>query len=258
MRCVHRRHARAFVRDLQVARAPGPRTPAASRAFPAGVCTSALSSRARQTWSTRSSSARAIGRPSTSTSTGCPRCSARTRNSSATACATSPRSTGSCSTRIRPASSRERSSRSVASFGEPVDLLAHRLEELAPCLLVELLVGHQLEEAAEREERRPQLVRGVGDELAPGAVEVLQPRAHALERDRELPELVVAGVDDGLVEASVRDPLGGALEPGDPARVQRGERPSRRQRRRAARSGRRRAAAARRSGGWRAGPRASR
>ena len=84
-------------------------------------------------------------------------------------------------------------------LGEPVDLLAHRLEELPPRLLVELLVGHQLEEAAEREEGRPQLVRGVGDELAAGAIEVLQPNAHPLERGRQLPELVVAGVDDGLV-----------------------------------------------------------
>jgi signal transduction histidine kinase len=38
---------------------------------------------------------------------------------------------------------------------EPVDLLAHRGDELATCRLVELLVVEQLEEAAEREERRP-------------------------------------------------------------------------------------------------------
>ena len=40
--------------------------------------------------------------------------------------------------------------------------------------------------------------------------------AHALERARELAELVVAGVDDRLVEAAAGDPLGGALEPADP------------------------------------------
>ena len=34
-------------------------------------------------------------------------------------------------------------------LGEPLDLLAHRLEELLPGRLVQLLVRHQLEEAAE-------------------------------------------------------------------------------------------------------------
>ena len=109
-------------------------------------------------------------------------------------------------------------------LGEPVDLLAHRLEKLPPRLLVELLVHHQLEEAAEREEGRAQLVRGVGDELAPGSIEVLQANAHPLERGRQLSELVVAGVDDRLVELPDGDPLGGTLEPGDPACVHRGER----------------------------------
>jgi hypothetical protein len=55
---------------------------------------------------------------------------------------------------------------------EPVDLLAHRLEELASGRLVQLLVGHELEEAAQREERRSQLVRSVADELAPRTLEL--------------------------------------------------------------------------------------
>ena len=105
---------------------------------------------------------------------------------------------------------------------QPVDLLAHRLQELLPRLLVEILVRHQLQEAAEREERRAQLVRGVGDELPSGALEVLEPDPHPLERGRQLAELVVARVHDRLVEAPAGDPLGGALEPPDPARVQRG------------------------------------
>ena len=41
---------------------------------------------------------------------------------------------------------------------QPLYLLAHRGEELASRLLVQLLVVEQLEKAAEREDRRPQLV----------------------------------------------------------------------------------------------------
>ena len=50
---------------------------------------------------------------------------------------------------------------------EPLHLLAHRLEELAPGVLVEVLVLEQLDEAAQREDRRAQLVRRGGDELLP-------------------------------------------------------------------------------------------
>ena len=71
---------------------------------------------------------------------------------------------------------------------------------------------------AEREERRAQLVRRVGDELAAGVVELREALAHAVERARQLAELVGAVVDDGLVEAAARDPVGRPLEPADPAR----------------------------------------
>ena len=60
---------------------------------------------------------------------------------------------------------------------QPRHLLAHRLQELLARLLVEILVRHQLQKPAEREERRAQLVRRVRDELAPGALEVLEPAA---------------------------------------------------------------------------------
>ena len=43
-------------------------------------------------------------------------------------------------------------------------------------------------------------------------------RAHAVEDPRQLAELVQAVIDDGLVEAAGRDPLGRPLEPLDPAR----------------------------------------
>src|SRR5262249_42965133 len=98
------------------------------------------------------------------------------------------------------------------------DLLAHRREELVPRRLVEVLVIHQLEEPAEGEERRPQLVRRVRDELAPCIIELSQTETHAIERARELTELVQAVIDDWLVEAPRGDPVGRPLEPFDPAR----------------------------------------
>ena len=54
-------------------------------------------------------------------------------------------------------------------------------------LLVELLVLEQLEEAAEREDRRAQLVRGRGDEAAPRRVELGELALHVVERPREAP-----------------------------------------------------------------------
>ena len=106
---------------------------------------------------------------------------------------------------------------------EAVDLAPGRGEELAPRALVEILVGEQLEEAGQGEERRSQLVRGIGDELLAGPVELRQLDAHAVERARELADLVVAGVDDGLVERALGDPLGRLLEAPEPPRVERGD-----------------------------------
>ena len=101
---------------------------------------------------------------------------------------------------------------------QAIDLLAHRREELAAGRLVELLVAEQLEEAAEGEDRRAELVRGVRDELAPRVVERRQPLAHPVERARELTDLVRAVVDHRLVELPGRDPLGRGLEPPQAAR----------------------------------------
>src|SRR5205085_9738731 len=105
--------------------------------------------------------------------------------------------------------------------GQPFDLLAHRGEELRVRLVVEVLVGEQLEEPAEREERRPQLVRGVRDELGPRAVEVREAKAHPVEGARELAELVRRRVVHRLVEVAARDAVGGPLEPADAAREDR-------------------------------------
>ena len=61
-------------------------------------------------------------------------------------------------------------------------------------------------------------MRGVGDELAAGAVEPREPQAHPLERAGELTQLVRTVVDDRLVEAAGRDAVRGVLEPPDPPR----------------------------------------
>ena len=184
--------------------------------------------------------------------------SASAPNSAETTRATSPRSTGSCSTCIRPASRRERSSRSVASFASRST--CSRIVSRNSCRVASstLLVRHQLEEAAEREERRPQLVRGVGDELAARAVELAEPPAHSLERVGEVTQLVVARVDHRLVEAAARDPLGRPLEPQDPLRMHRCDQIPGDDRRREARSGPQTGAAVRSASGSRSDRRASR
>ena len=79
---------------------------------------------------------------------------------------------------------------------EPVDLLAHRAHELGPRRGVGLVLVEQLDEPAEREDRRAQLVRGVGDELLAGAVEPREPPLHLVEGAGELADLVV-GLDPG-------------------------------------------------------------
>ena len=101
---------------------------------------------------------------------------------------------------------------------QTVDLLAHRGQELAPRGFVELFVVEQLEEPGQREQRRAQLVRGVGDELPARVVEMRQADAHPLERRRQRAELAAARVHNRLVEAAVRNPVGRALQPPDSAR----------------------------------------
>ena len=91
---------------------------------------------------------------------------------------------------------------------QTLDLSAHLVEELAARRAVEVLVRHQLEEAAEREERRAQLVRGVGDELAARAVEICEPEAHPVERaSRARRPRPRPGRPTGVFEVSGRDPL---------------------------------------------------
>jgi len=100
---------------------------------------------------------------------------------------------------------------------QPRHLLDHRLEKLLTGRFVEVLVAKQLEEAAERENRRPQLVRGVGDELTAGVVDAGQAQTHPVEGPRQLPELVPAVIDDRLVEIAGGNALGSAFQPPNPA-----------------------------------------
>ena len=97
--------------------------------------------------------------------------------------------------------------------GQAGNLLAHRREELAARVLVEVLVVHQLEESAEREEGRPELVGRVGDELLPGIVQLGEAQPHAVEGARELAELVQAVVDHRL-RRTVRTRCGRRRAPG--------------------------------------------
>ena len=103
--------------------------------------------------------------------------------------------------------------------GQPRHLAVHRGDELAARGGI-LLVLEQLEEAAEREQRRAQLVRGVGDELAARPVGALQPAAHVVERAGQLVDLVAAVVGDRRREVAGGDAARRALQPAD-ARGQR-------------------------------------
>src|SRR4029078_13533353 len=92
---------------------------------------------------------------------------------------------------------------------------ARVVAELAPLLLVEVLVGEQLEEAAEREDRRPQLVRRRCDELLARPVDRAERVLHVVERGGELPELVVRVVSYRVREVAGPHLACGRLEPPD-------------------------------------------
>jgi hypothetical protein len=77
--------------------------------------------------------------------------------------------------------------------------------------------------AAEREDRRAQLVRGVRDELSARPFERREALAHVVEGVGELAELVPPAVDDRLLELSARDAVDRALQTPDAPREQASE-----------------------------------
>ncbi len=103
-------------------------------------------------------------------------------------------------------------------LGQADDLFAHRVHELGPLLGARVLVLEQFDEAAEAEDRRAQLVRGVGDELLAGAVELGEAPLHLVEGAGELTELAGRGDRDRRFEVAVGDFAGGVLEPADVGR----------------------------------------
>ena len=87
---------------------------------------------------------------------------------------------------------------------EPLDLLEHLAHRLRRDLLD--AVDEVLEPGPECADRRPELVRGVRDEVAAHAVGLVQLRGHRVERARELSHLVPGGRGDppGVVAACHR------------------------------------------------------
>ena len=179
---------------------------------------------------TRSASAIAVAAPSASTSTGEECCSAAGPNSSATRL----RDRGQVHlvrAHLHHVGVELREVEEIGGqLGQPRDLLAHRPDELRPHRRVGLILVEQLDEPAEGEDRRPQLVRGVRDELLPRAVEAREALLHLVEGGRELADLVGALVRDRRREVALGDLLRGLLQPVEALGVRAGGEPSRRQR----------------------------
>ena len=102
-------------------------------------------------------------------------------------------------------------------LAQTVDLLAQLVQEGGARLLVELLVLEQLQEAAEREDRRAQLVRGGGDEAPPRGLELGELALHRVQRARELAELVAGARLEARAEVALGDAARGVLHAPDAA-----------------------------------------
>ena len=108
---------------------------------------------------------------------------------------------------------------------ELVRLLLDDREIALPGLLVDREVGHaeRLDVAANRRQRRHQLVRDVGQELAAGAIGLRERRraavevgGHAIERARERADLVAAGLGRPHVGVPVAERARRLLERAEP------------------------------------------
>ena len=195
------------------------------------MCRTALSTSTRSTWSTRPSSPSAgAGSP----------CSATTSEPRRAASACISRAAVRCQLAELELVVRDREAAGVEAreveqvgreLGQPLHLLAHRVEELAALGLGEPALGEQLEVAAERGQRRAQLVRGVRDERRACALERLEPYAHLLQRARQVADLVARAVHDRLGERAVRDAVGRGAQTRQAARERlRGQRAGQRAR----------------------------
>ncbi len=102
-------------------------------------------------------------------------------NSAATARDSSARSTGSGRSSSEPASSRERSRRSTASLRRRSTCSPSWATKRARSSSSSVVVLEQLDEAAEREDRRAQLVRRGGDERLARRLELGQLALHVVE-----------------------------------------------------------------------------
>ena len=108
---------------------------------------------------------------------------------------------------------------------QPAGLAARGLEIAGSRLGIVRHVGHRqrVEVAAHRGQRRAQLVRDVGQHLAPDPIRRLQRvgalrkvGGHAIERGCQQGDLVVAGLVGAHAELAGADPIRGALETAEP------------------------------------------
>src|SRR5947209_11783034 len=101
-------------------------------------------------------------------------------------------------------------------LAQPLDLILDLLEEAAPRLRIELLVLEQLDEPAQREDRRAELMRCSRDELLARGLEPSKLALHLVEGHRKLSELVARVDWDRFLEVAGRDLLHRQHQPLDP------------------------------------------
>ncbi len=183
---------------------------------PAGVWVSALSIRMRTIWATRTGSHWASMRREGSRSSRRESCWASVGSNSPDTERVSSARVDLLGAQLERARLQPREIEEIdGQLAQAPHLVADLVQEAAPRLRVEVLVLEQLQEPAQREHRRAQLVGGGGDELLAGQLELLELLLHLVERDGQLPELV-GGVDpDRMAELARRHPLGRRLEPPD-------------------------------------------
>ncbi len=85
------------------------------------------------------------------------------------------------------------------------------LEHLANLLVVSRIhaVEHALEASLDHGQRRPQLMRDVGQQVPALTILLLEPRRHPVERARDDAEKWRAALDDACAVVSVGDAIGG-------------------------------------------------